>query len=343
MVGLLNYLLGHNTSGNNSLSTAQLELLLCLSRQRVDLSMGQAWISVAGPLEPNIARFIGEGLLEEAPVADRLDAKYKAAEIRQLLEGRGITARGRKQEMIATLAGSMTAAEAESLVAEVRLFRLTEPGKARIEAYRAIREGDRAVVEADAIASLVKGELRKAWSRLSQYYSGQLGADPRWSRPLPEAVECEVSRLLKMPYNDLPLSEPRRKELGAWLALSVLLGESMEAAGKRLATFAGESFDWAGALAFHRPNPCGSPGEEADALALAELYASTRILEALSACELHSLQTARLGKGIRLLPLKGSDCSVCHSGKFLYAWSELGELPKLPRQIGCCCTYAAWL
>ena len=343
MVSFLNIILGNHNSGNNSLSTAQLELLLCLSRQRVDFTMEHAWTPVAGPLEYNIARFISDGLLEESSLDEKIDARYKAAEIKEMLDDRGIKAKGKKQEMITMLVNSMTQADAESLVADVRMFRLTEQGNRKIDGYRASLEKTRKEMESEAITCLTKGDVRKAWSRIARFYEGQLNTDSRWTRPIPDIQACEATHLLKMPYDDLPLAGLQRREVGAQLALSVLLGEHFEDAGKRLIAYIGNSFDWTQALAFHMPNPCGISEDMTDAESLATRYATTRICEALTTCELTSLKAFHTGKGIKVLPIRGNDCNVCHSGKFTYAWSELEQLPKLPRQIGCHCTYAAWL
>ncbi|WP_424356985.1 SAP domain-containing protein [Methanocella sp. MCL-LM] len=305
--------------------------------------MEQAWTPVAGPLEHNIARFISEGLLEEASLEEKIDSRYKAAEIKQMLEDRGIKAKGKKQEMITTLINSTTQAQAELLVPEVRMFRLTEQGNRKISEYRAAMEKAKAEMEAETITQLTRGDVRKAWARIARYYESQLTCDPRWTKPVPDIMACEATHLLKMPYDDLPLTVTQRKELGAHLALSVLLGEPFEDAGNRMMKYTGGVFDWTQVLAFHRPNPCGVNSQPEDAEALAVLYATTRIHEALTACELTSLKASRLGKGIKVLPVHGNDCHVCHSGKFAYAWSELEQLPRLPRQIGCHCTYAAWL
>ena len=343
MVSVLNIILGNHITGNNSLSTAQLELLLCLSRQRVDFTMEHAWTPVAGPLEYNIARFISDGLIEESSLDEKIDAKFKVAEIKEMLDERGIKVKGKKQEMITMLLNSMTQADAESLIADVRMFRLTEQGSLKIEAYKAASEKARKEMESDALTLLTKGDVRKAWSRIARYYEGQLNTETKWTRPIPDILACEATHLLKMPYNDLPLALVQRREVGAQLALSVLLGEHFEYAGKRLINYAGSAFDWSQALAFNMPNPCGIGEDLTDAESLATKYATTRICEALTACELNSLKAFRTGKGIKVLPIRGNDCNVCHSGKFTYAWSELEQLPKLPRQIGCHCTYAAWL
>jgi len=343
MVSFINMLLGNHASGDTSLSTAQMELLLCLTSQRIDVRAEKSWTPAAGPLEHNIARFISEGLMEEARIEERLDSKYKAVEIKQMLDSRGIKVKGKKQDMISILINSMTADQAESMVSDVRLFQLTPEGKDRVEAYKAGIEKARKVMESDAIMTLTKGDVRKAWTNIARYFESQNSPDPKWSRPTPDIVTWEATQLLKMPYDDLPLTPWQRKELGANLALSVLLGEESEEAGKRLMKYTASELDWANVLAFHRPNPCGNSEHQTSSESLAKEYAATRIHEALSSYELNSLKTSKMGKGIKILPIHGSDCHICHNGKFLYAWNELSQLPKLPRQLGCHCTYAAWL
>ena len=343
MISVLNLILGNNVSGNNSLSTAQMELLLCLSRQRVDIPMEQTWAPIAGPLEQNIAKFVSDGLLEDISVEGKIDAKYKVQEIRQMLESRGIKAKGKKQEMISVLLGSMPAEQAEALVSDIRMFGLTEAGIQKLEAYRAAKEKAWNAAESEAIALLVRGDARKAWARMARHFEGQLTNDPKWTKPVPDMLACEASYLVRMPYDDLPLTEYQRREFGAQLALSVLLGETFEDAGNRIGKFAGSGFEWGQVLLFSRPSPCGSAAGTTEATSLAELYATTRIHEALQKCGLNSLKSSKLGKGIKVLPVNGSECQVCHSGKYHYSWSELEQLPKLPRQMGCYCTYAAWL
>lgn len=343
MVSVLNFILGNHISGNNSLSTAQMELLLCLSRQRVDIQMEQEWTPVAGPLELNIARFSGEGLIEEASVEERIDARYKMAEIKLILDGRGIKAKGKKQDMIRILLESMPADQAELLVADVRMYRLTAEGSRKVGAFTDRKELTRLEMEQDALALLARGDVRKAWSRIAKYKTEQVLCDPKWNRAVPDIIVCEAAHLTKFDYNDLPLNEGQKKEIGSIMALSVLLGESFSDAGKRLIKYAEGTFDWAQVLAFHRPSPCGASEMSSDPESLAELYATTRVHEALSLCELNGLKASKPGKGVKILPVCGNDCVVCHGGKFNYSWSEIASMPRVPKQLGCMCSYSAWL
>jgi hypothetical protein len=341
-VSVLHLLLGLNNSGKASFSTAQCELLLCLSRQRIDLQMEQAWTPIVGPLEHNIARFVSRGFLEEAPLADRFDAKYRVADLKQMLESNGIKAKGKKSEMITAFINAVSPGEAEALVADIRLYRPTPAGSHRIESYIATKEKAWQETEAEALSLLLKGDVRRAWSRIGRYQMSQMFPDPKWARSVPEPLLEEAACLMRLSYDDLPLDETHRKMAGARLAMSVMLGESFADTGKRLMAFTDGMFDWAQATAFSRPNPCGQD-TLSDPASLAEMYATTRIKEALSHCELNSLKSERLGKGIKILPAHCADCNVCNGGKYHYEWSEIDLLPRLPRQMGCQCTYVAWL
>jgi hypothetical protein len=224
----------------------------------------------------------------------------------------------------------------------MRLYRPTPAGQHRIDSFIAMKEKSRQEMESETLSLLLKGDVRRAWTRIGRYQSMQMFPDPKWSRNIPEPLANEAECLLGLDYSDLPLDEPGRKHAGALLAYSVMLGESFAETGKRLAAYTDGLFDWAQAMAFMRPSPCGSEAETGP-VSLTEMYATTRIKEALGHCELKSLKSERLGKGIRILPVHNVDCSVCHGGKYQYEWSEIDSLPILPRQVGCQCTYVAWL
>jgi hypothetical protein len=342
LVSILHLLLGNNHSGNASFSTAQCELLLRLSSQRIDMETEQIWTPIVGPLEHNIARFVSRGFLEEASLEDKLDAKFRVADLKQMLETKGIRVKGKKGEMIAALAGAMTPEEAAGLIADVRLYRPTPAGQHRIDSYLGQKEKAKADMEAEAFSLLQKGDIRRAWSRIARHEAARMFPDPKWTRGIPEPLLDEAAHLIRFSYDDLPLDETQRRSVGAHLAMSILMGESLSEAGKRLVSYTAGLFDWNQALAFSRPSPCGHAPESGPE-ALAELYATTKIKEALAACGLNSLKSERLGKGIRILPVHCADCNICNGGKYQYEWSEIEALPKLPRQIGCQCTYVAWL
>lgn len=316
--------------------------MLCLSSQRIDTDFERAWAPVVGPIEHHIARFVSRGFLSEAPLEEKFDEKFRISDLKQMLDTRDIKIKGKKGEMIAALIDAMPAEEAATLVADVRIYRPTPEGQRRISGYVLQKEKAWKEMEAGALEILARGDVRKAWSRIAKYQSSQVQPEARWARGIPEPLLEEAAHLVRLEYDDLPLNEAQRRMAGAHLALSVLLGESFADAGKRMLRFTDGLFDWSQALMFLRPSPCGTE-HEAGAAALAELYASTRIKEAHAACELDSLKSVRLGKGIKILPAHCLDCSICNGGKYQYEWSEIEALPRLPRQIGCQCSYAAWL
>ncbi|HEY3273081.1 MAG TPA: hypothetical protein VGJ92_04925, partial [Methanocella sp.] len=257
-------------------------------------------------------------------------------------EDRDIRIKGKKGEMIAALLGAIPPEEAALQVADVRLYRPTPAGRHRIESYLDLKEKTKAEMESETFALLLKGDIRRAGSRIARHQMSLMFPEPQWTRGVPEPLLVEAAHLIRFSYDDLPLDEAQRKAAGAHLAMSVLLGESPADAGKRLAAFTDGLFDWSQALAFSRPSPCGKEASSG-AEPLPELYARTKIKEALAACELNSLKSDRLGKGIRILPVHCADCNICNGGKYQYEWSEIEALPRLPRQMGCHCTYAAWL
>jgi hypothetical protein len=192
-------------------------------------------------------------------------------------------------------------------------------------------------METEAFALLLKGDVRRAWSRIARHQTAQMFPDSAWTRGVPS--RCSSKQVISSGSATTTCRWTQRKAAGAHLAMSVLMGEFFADAGRHLASFTDGLFDWSQALAFSRPSPCGKEtlsGTES----LPELYAMTRIKEALAACEPNSLKSDRLGKGIRILPVHCSDSSICNGGKYQYEWSEI---EALPRRMGCQCSYAAWL
>ncbi len=235
MASILHLLLGNNHSGNASFTTAQCELLLSLSSQRIDMQTEQQWTPIVGPLEHNIARFVSRGYLEESPLEDKFEAKYRVPDLKQMLEGRDIRIKGKKGEMIAALLGVIPQDEAATLVADVRLYRPTPAGRHRIESYLGLKEKAKADMESETFALLLKGDVRRAWSRIARYQTSLMFPDPLWTRGVPEPLLVEAAHLIRFSYDDLPLDEAHRKAAGAHLAMSVMLGESLADSGKRLA------------------------------------------------------------------------------------------------------------
>jgi hypothetical protein len=348
-MSLLYQFLGYTPENQNRVSAAQYELLICLTKQQVDQTLQHAWTPIVGSLEPNIALLISEGLIEEASLEEKFDSKFRVADLKVLLEKHSIPAKGKKTELIAKYLDSMPLTTAANDVADVRLYRATGDGKSRIEVYQAQKEMARLTMEASAMAYLMNGDLTRAGQRIALYESQQLftrapGID--WTKGMPEAYLKVAAYLQARQYDELPLLEAQRKEVGAKLALSVLLGETYAEAGKRILCVANGEFGWTVFGNVLRTNPCCGYAKTCnldDPLEIAQLYARMRIGEACMDHDLEKLSTLKLGKGIKILPANGDHCISCTRGKHQYSWSELQSLPRLPKQWGCQCSYTAWI
>src|SRR5271157_256857 len=349
-MSLLYQFLGYSPENEqNKLSAAQYELLMCLTKQQVDQNMSQAWTPIVGSLEQNIASFISEGLVEEASIEEKFDAKYRVADLKTLLERHSIPAKGRKNELIARYLDSIPLTTAANDVAGVRLYHATGKGKKSIDSYLNQKEMDRKMMEASAMAYLTNGDITRAGQRIALYESQQVfhrGTAIDWTKGMPESYQKIAAYLIAYNYDELPLMESQRKEAGAKLALSVLLGESHDEAGRRILEVANGEFGWTVFGNVLRTDSCcgyAAICDLDDPYEIAKLYATTRINEASTNVDLETLSAYRLGKGIRILPANNDNCVSCTRGKHQYLWSEIQNLPRLPKQWGCQCTYSAWI
>ncbi len=351
-MSILYQILGRTSSENTIklYSPAQSELLLCLSKQQVDNKIEELWTPLLGSVEHQIARFLSDGLIEEASLEEKFDCKFRVADMKQLLESHSIPApvKGKKSDLIKKYLDTLPLETASIAVADVRLYHATPQGKAYIEIYDDEKDAARRSMEISAMAFLMNGQISRAGERIALYESQQIfsrGTGIDWSKGMPEPFLKTASYLLSHNYDDLPLSENQRKEVGMLMALSVLLGESYEQAGKRLLSLDNGEFTWAVFGNVLRTNPCcgfAATCDPDDPKAIAELYARTRIAEASVNRDFEALDSSRIGKGIRILPANGDNCIKCHNKRH-FLWSELHEVPKLPRQWGCQCIYAVWI
>ncbi|HTY89829.1 MAG TPA: hypothetical protein VMC84_01500 [Methanocella sp.] len=350
-MSLLYQFLGYTPENYNRVSPAQYELLICLTRQQVDDNLLHSWTPIVGSLEHNIALFCSEGLIEEASLEEKFDSKFRVSDIKSLLDKHSISVnpKARKSEMIARYLDSIPLTAAAGEVADIRLYRATGEGKKRLEFYLAQKEMARKTMEASAMAYLMNGDLTRAGQRIALHETQQIfprGPGIDWSKGMPEACLRMAAYILSNDYSELPMLESQRKEVGAKLALSALLGETYADAGKRILDTSNGEFGWTVFGNVLRTNSCCGYAATCnldDPLEIAQLYARMRMSEACTNMDLEKLATTRLGKGIKILPANGNHCISCTRGKHQYSWSEIQSLPRLPRQWGCLCTYSAWI
>ena len=289
-MSILYQFLGHTGSENTikKYSPAQSELLLCLSKRQVDNRIEELWTPLLGSVEQQIARFLSDALIEEASPEEKFDCKFRVADMKQLLESHSIPvpAKGKKSELVKKYLDTLPVETASIAVADVRLYHATPKGTEYIEMYNYEKAAGYRSMEVSAMASLMNGQINRAGERIALYESQQMfprGAGIDWSKGMPEPFLKTAGYLLEHNYDDLPLSENQRKEVGMLLALSVLLGESYEQAGKRLLSLDNGEFAWAVFGNVLRTNPCcgfATSCDPDDPKAIAELYAHTHMTEA---------------------------------------------------------------
>ncbi|MCD1295581.1 hypothetical protein CUJ83_11280 [Methanocella sp. CWC-04] len=314
----------------------------------IDRDMERTWTPIVGNFEASIANMISMGLLEDAPLEDKLDKKYRVSDLKELLEGRDIKAKGKKSELISAAIENTDQQSISDMVADVRLYVASESGKKFIETYKTDKEKEYSSMERDALGYLSKGDARRAAQRISQYRALQNYPGSQWlNRPynVPETYIKAASSLIKYSYDDLPLNESHRKDIGMQLALSIMLGETVKESASRLLSESYDVFSW-GPLVDHlkETSYCKCSGlENIKKEEVVELYTEKQILQAFAENDLECLSATHIGKGIRILPARGNSCISCYSGKNEYQWSEIDKIPKMPRHLGCHCKYVAWI
>lgn len=343
---ILSELLGYRSSGaqNERIANAQNELLICMTGQPVDEEMIRTWSPIAGNLEGCIARFLNDGLLEEASVQEKLDKKYRVNDLKALLEGHDVKAKGKKSELISLLIEINSPQMVEELVSGIRLYKATDKGRMLIDSYLLDKQRAREIMEVDTMDSLLKQDLKKAVGSIMKFRT-QMSLTGKDIEEIPALSLKVASKLLSYKYDELTLNEKQRREIGAQLALSALLCESLEDAGERLLRASYDVFSWETMIDYLKiTSLCycsGSSVEKPEEMA--ELYAHKYMLKAQSEADLESLSSAHIGRGVKIFPAKGSSCLTCYSGKSEYLWSELDRIPAVPGHLGCHCKYVAWI
>jgi ribosomal protein S27E len=333
------------------LSTTELELLFALSRRQIDSSMAAFWTPHVGPFEKSVNSFIQNGLLSPATFSEKLESKFKVADLQRLLKDRGVMPKGKKADLVSLLVKSLPENQLAALVAEIHLFRATPLGRQLIENHLENQRQERAKMEAGALVFLNGRDVLRASGIVAEYEARKInprGLGIDWCRGMPQKNIREAEYLVNFLYEDLPFDAQKRRKIGAALALSIFLGESAGEGARRLLVETNNSFSCkaleeflrteAGStnLGIENDHDLFSPGS------LAFFYAGTRMFAATAQADLNQLVSDRVGKGIKILNSPGDGCKICARGKLSYRWSEIDQLQKIPRHWGCTCCYCAW-
>lgn len=164
--------------------------LLLLSKflvgQQLDHMTGDYWhVPLRELPEAAIARFIAMGWLVSASLAQKLESRFNAGDLKPLLKSRRLRVSGRKGELIDRLIAADEAGMS-ALVADMKVYQCSPEARARAEQYRLEQAQVRAAAEASAVNQLRARDFRGASLTVSAYESVQVfprGIGIDWSNP----------------------------------------------------------------------------------------------------------------------------------------------------------------
>lgn len=329
----------------NALTSFQLEFLHRLNNKPFDGFT--SWSSRIESIEDEIAFYLKAGIVREATFEIRFDRKFRLCDLRSLLKARSAKVSGKKADLIQRLIGILSPQEAAEMITDTRIYLLTPHGAQLVQEYLDKQESEREEMEQNTLALLRCHKTPEALRLVEKYQSRQ-----PWFEAKEIATSCpEAEYLLSNSCQDLTLSEVRRQEVTATLALSALLNECAQNTAQRFIKAINGEYDCPGMGDFIRTAPRSvvyrvfGIQDEAEELPndfLAAEYAYTKLAEASNWRCLQELLNCHEGKGVTILYQESDKCSLCARGKHSFRWNEIHELPKLPRHWGCTCCYVAW-
>lgn len=305
----------------------------------LDTKMARAWDVHVGGIDRALAKLQAEGLIRDATTAEKLSAKYVVKELKAMIEGRGLPARGKKADMVQSLLACVPNAELARQLSDVSLYMLTDEGTAVLKDRDAQAERARIAMEDAAYQALVQGNLEEA-SDLIERYSREYAFSP-WETGEPKGYPFSTRLMLNNRFRELQANPQQRRAFGAAAVLAKML--DMSPAERALAALGGE-FNCPPLEQFLKA-PSGyaakfDPDSVEDRI---DLYLHTKETELVGARDLARIKKQHFGKGVVVTASRGTDCSLCTEGKREYTWDEIDALPRVPRHWGCQCWYAAWL
>lgn len=152
-----------------------------------------------------IKRFADEGYIEPCPLEAKVEMKFKAADLKDLLKQSGLKSSGRKVNLVARLI-EYDRSSLEKMTGDIIRFQCTAIGRQPAEKFRADMEAERNQAEQHVLDLLMGRDFRGAAVRMGKYEAVQVfprGMGIDWNRYNPEsdmivlkAVFDETPRLL---------------------------------------------------------------------------------------------------------------------------------------------------
>ncbi|MFN0012098.1 MAG: SAP domain-containing protein [Phycisphaerales bacterium] len=320
-----------------ALDPSDLDLLTRLSRR-----YGQTAENLA-----QLRRFEALGLLQTGSTAERLSTLRDVAELKAALKSRALPVGGRKADLAARLAASLSPDECGALSREALCYVLTEAGRALVDAHAARKAQAAAEWERTLLDLLLAGKVAEVAAEIDRHKAAESG-EPRPAFVLSASayVACATC-VLGLDYRDVALPPEAACYVGPAIALGLMLGSTLPEATKRVLALTGGRFSCPALERWLAGEPCGSfalkcvprptDTEERRAKRLAHIYVHTKMFTGSNAARLEAYMSNKWSDGIEVLTAEA--CPVCDGPRTVYLWGELADLPKLPRHWGCRCMY----
>jgi hypothetical protein len=188
----LSSLLGFSSAENWEKSPAHLLLLSKFVRPQVfeEFAKEKDWDVVLGqPVQKAIRRFVEDGALISAGLAEGLGSRFKAADLRDMLKQRGLPVSGRKADMIARLIEADPGGMKQALVG-LTVLQCSERGQEIVRQYLVAEKERLAAAQQGVLAMLQRGKFRQASLLVASYEAGQVfqrGFNIDWKRHDPSS------------------------------------------------------------------------------------------------------------------------------------------------------------
>jgi hypothetical protein len=139
-----------------------------------DFAESDAWKVVLGESPKQaIKRFLDEGMLVQANLSAHLDYKFKAAELKDMLNKRGLTVSGRKGDLIQRLIQADPQGMKRA-VSGLTVLLCSEQGREIAEQYLANEKAKRIKVEQQVMEYLRQRKFKEASMTVASYESEQV-------------------------------------------------------------------------------------------------------------------------------------------------------------------------
>ena len=319
------------------------ELLVEFTKKPVDRIRPDYWEPYLD-LQVCLQEMIVGGYLVEAPVAVKLDKAYRLTDIKAWLKERGMKTTGKKATLISSLVEAAPAQMA-AIAVDIQQYVPTAFGQRTIKAWVQSKEDSVGKTKILALAFLRHGDIDDAARGLYAYSRAFQFPHKRYDmykKGVSDRQKTSTSYLLKQRYADLEIPESSNGEIAVRLALlSLGFGKA-----ELLLEVTGSTFSCPSMVDFIISDACPRLKDQYNVSKISDMlsvYVHTKLNEANGEAELAELQReSDVVKGVEILPVRGDNCKICSRGNKKHLFSDLGQMPRIPRHWGCRCCYLSW-